>query len=71
MTAGKLLARKRPCLIPAHDNVVRCAFERPKEIWTALRDALRQDDGSFRAVLEELRTGRSVPDVQPTGTGCS
>lgn len=61
VTAGKLLARKRPSLIPVYDDVVRCAFGRPKEIWTALRDALRQDDGSFRAVLEELIVRAGVP----------
>jgi Family of unknown function (DUF6308) len=54
VTAGKLLARKRPSLIPVYDDVVRCAYDWPKEIWKALRDALRQDDGSFRAVLEGL-----------------
>jgi hypothetical protein len=32
VTTGKLLARKRPSLIPVYDNVVRCAFGHPKEI---------------------------------------
>jgi Family of unknown function (DUF6308) len=61
VTAGKLLARKRPSLIPVYDDVVRCAFDRPKEIWKALRDALRQDDGSFRAVLEDLCKRAGIP----------
>lgn len=61
VTAGKLLARKRPSLIPVYDDVVRCAFGHPKEIWKALRDALRQDDGSFRAVLEDLIKRAGIP----------
>jgi hypothetical protein len=62
VTAGKLLARKRPSLIPVYDNVVRCAFDHPKEIWTALRDALRKDDGSFWKVLEDLIKGAGIPE---------
>jgi hypothetical protein len=61
VTAGKLIARKRPSLIPVYDDVVRCAFGRPKEIWTALRDALRQDDGSFRVALEDLIKRAEIP----------
>jgi hypothetical protein len=61
VTAGKLLARKRPSLIPVYDDVVRCAFGRPKEIWKALRDALRQDDGNFRAVLDDLSKRAGIP----------
>jgi hypothetical protein len=61
VTAGKLLARKRPALIPVYDNVVRCAFGWPQDIWTALRNALRQDDGSFRAALDDLRQRAGLP----------
>jgi Family of unknown function (DUF6308) len=28
VTAGKLLARKRPSLIPVYDDVVRCAYDK-------------------------------------------
>jgi hypothetical protein len=31
--AGKLLARKRPRLIPIYDSVVRCAYRRPTHFW--------------------------------------
>jgi hypothetical protein len=62
VTAGKLLARKRPSLIPVYDNVVRCAFDWPQEIWATLRDALRQDDGRFRAVLEDLSKQTGIPE---------
>jgi len=61
VTAGKLLARKRPALIPVYDNVVRCAFGWPQNAWTALRNALRHDDGSFRAMLDSVRQGAGVP----------
>jgi Family of unknown function (DUF6308) len=61
VTAGKLLARKRPALIPVYDNVVRCAFGRPRHVWTALRNALRQDDGTFRAALEDVRQRAGLP----------
>lgn len=61
VTAGKLLARKRPALIPVYDNVVRCAFGWPQSVWTALRDALRQDDGSFRAALDDVKHRAGLP----------
>ena len=41
VTAGKLLARKRPRLIPVWDNVVRCALGRPANAWIWLDDQLR------------------------------
>lgn len=31
--AGKILARKRPRLIPVYDNVVRCAIGHPNRAW--------------------------------------
>lgn len=61
VTAGKLLARKRPSLIPVYDNVVRCAFGWPRDVWTSLRDALRQDNGSFLATLNDLRQRAGLP----------
>jgi len=59
--AGKLLARKRPALIPVYDDVVRCAFGWPQNVWTALRDALRQEDGSFRVTLNDLKHRAELP----------
>ena len=61
VTAGKLLARKRPSLIPVYDNVVRCALGWPVNFWTALRDALRQEDGSFQAALRDLKERSELP----------
>ena len=59
--AGKLLARKRPSLIPVYDKIVRCAYGRPENIWKALRKALRQDDASFRTILEDLKNRAGIP----------
>jgi hypothetical protein len=61
VTAGKLLARKRPALIPVYDNVVHCAFGWPQNVWTALRNALRQDGGSFRSTLDDVRRRAELP----------
>jgi hypothetical protein len=61
VTAGKLLARKRPSLIPVYDNVVRCAFGWPRNVWTALRDALRKQDSSLLATLDEVKQGAGLP----------
>lgn len=40
VTAGKLLARKRPRLVPVYDDVVRCVLGEPKGVWLALNGAL-------------------------------
>lgn len=58
--AGKLLARKRPALLPVYDDIVRCALGRPPNFWTALRDALRRDD--FR-LLEDIRAIKSASEI--------
>jgi hypothetical protein len=63
VTAGKLLARKRPALILVYDGVVRCAMGWPKDFWAALRRALRQNDGQLRADVERLMMHAEVPSV--------
>ena len=54
--AGKLLARKRPRLIPVYDSVVQLALDRTPsdEFWRPLRDALR-DEPRLVDRLRELR----------------
>ncbi|MFF0190827.1 DUF6308 family protein [Streptomyces sp. NPDC005244] len=59
--AGKLLARKRPRLLPVYDRVVRCAVGRPPSFWLALRTALREDDAALHRQLLELREVAGVP----------
>lgn len=53
VTAGKLLARKRPRLLPVYDRVVRCVLGRPTGVWLELHEALA--DGELRARIESLR----------------
>lgn len=54
VTAGKLLARKRPRLIPVWDHVVRCALGRPDNAWVWLDDRLRERDAVLRSQLQRL-----------------
>ncbi|MFD7164821.1 DUF6308 family protein [Streptomyces violascens] len=62
--AGKLLARKRPRLLPVYDNVVRCALGRPRpSFWVALHAALRADDGSLNRQLLALRQTAGLPET--------
>ncbi|MGW5638523.1 DUF6308 family protein [Streptomyces sp. NPDC003832] len=61
--AGKLLARKRPQLLPVYDRVVRCAVGRPPSFWLALHTALRKDDAALHRQLLELRQAAGVPQT--------
>ncbi|WP_371483092.1 DUF6308 family protein [Kitasatospora sp. NBC_00315] len=58
---GKLLARKRPRLIPVYDHVVRCAVGRPDSYWLSLRQALAADGGALHEQLLALRATADVP----------
>ncbi|MFE7526927.1 DUF6308 family protein [Kitasatospora sp. NPDC057542] len=63
VVAGKLLARKRPHLIPVYDVRVKALFRRPRvdtTFWSALADALRADGGALRARLAGLRTEAGI-----------
>nr|WP_244176921.1 DUF6308 family protein [Streptomyces albus] len=56
--AGKLLARKRPHLIPVYDIRVKQFFQRPTNdqfFWASLAAALRADNGTFHDQLVRLR----------------
>jgi hypothetical protein len=61
--AGKLLARKRPRLLPVYDRVVRCAVGRPPSFWLALHAALREDDAALHRQLLELRQVAGLPET--------
>ncbi|GGP77736.1 DUF6308 family protein [Streptomyces sindenensis] len=61
--AGKLLARKRPRLLPVYDRVVRCALGRPPSFWTELRTALREDDAALHHRLLGLRQSAGLPET--------
>jgi hypothetical protein len=51
--ASKLLARKRPRLIPIEDSVIRKALPLGKDSWASLRSALR--DEHVRKYIEDIR----------------
>lgn len=63
VTAGKLLARKRPRLLPVYDRVVRCALGHPPSFWTDLRTALREDDAALHHRLLGLRQSAGLPET--------
>jgi hypothetical protein len=59
VAAGKLLARKRPQLIPVYDSHVKKALGRPRDDqmwWSDLRCQLTKDD----ALVRELETVRDL-----------
>lgn len=60
--ADKLLARKRPNLIPVWDNVVKCASGRPKNAWLRLDGLLRQD-ARLKSQLRQLHQAAELPDL--------
>jgi hypothetical protein len=68
--AGKVLARKRPRLLPVYDRVVRCAIGRPPSFWLALHAVLREDGAALhRQLLEQAgcraaRNGERVAGVR-------
>lgn len=64
VTAGKLLARKRPRLIPVYDRVVKAALGRSDhdEWWRPIRIALTENP-DIVARLESLRRGVGIEDV--------
>ncbi|WP_199832069.1 DUF6308 family protein [Streptomyces acidiscabies] len=61
--AGKVLARKRPRLLPVYDRIVRCAVGRPPSFWLALHAALREDDAALYRRLLELRQAAGLPET--------
>ncbi|MFC8496010.1 DUF6308 family protein [Streptomyces sp. NPDC057235] len=61
--AGKILARKRPRLLPVYDRVVRCAVGRPPSFWLALHTALREDNAALHRQLLTLRRAAGVPET--------
>ncbi|MER8017014.1 DUF6308 family protein [Streptomyces griseoluteus] len=60
---GKLLARKRPRLLPVYDDVVKCVLGRPRHFWLPLRTALRADGQALHHTLLDLRKRAGIPDT--------
>lgn len=62
VTAGKLLARKRPRLIPVYDSVVRCVLAPPRDrFWLWLDEQLQAKDGCLKHRLAKLHTAAALP----------
>ncbi|SBT44558.1 DUF6308 family protein [Micromonospora narathiwatensis] len=59
--AGKLLARKRPRLIPVYDSVVACALRGRPGFWLWLHEQLRAEDLLMTRMLRKLRVEGDVP----------
>ncbi len=55
VTAGKLMAFKRPGLIPVYDEVVRDVVGAPGSFWRSLHEHLRADDGRLHRHLVSIR----------------
>ncbi|MFE4256060.1 DUF6308 family protein [Streptomyces sp. NPDC056910] len=62
VTAGKLLARKRPRLLSVYDHVVGCAVGQPRSFWHAMHSALRADDYALQRELLVLRQTAELPE---------
>jgi hypothetical protein len=60
VTTSKLLARKRPRLIPVYDNVVRCAFGELDRWWRWLDAGFAEDGGALPRRLTALRDATAV-----------
>lgn len=58
---GKLLARKRPMLLPVYDSVVEAAIS-PGDAWWRIIAAFWADEGRLDA-LERVRRGAGATDV--------
>jgi hypothetical protein len=63
VTASKLLARKRPHLLPVYDNVVKDALRPgPEGFWKSLHEELRRDKQALVGRLEMIRSQSGIGD---------
>jgi hypothetical protein len=63
VTAGKLLARKRPRLVPAYDRVVRELISGPRHYWWPTARAAMRDPEVTAALVELRERAKIVPVV--------
>jgi hypothetical protein len=59
--AGKLIARKRPRLIPVYDRVLSCLFGAPNHLWLRRHHQLAANNGKFGVTLADLHAGAQTP----------
>lgn len=66
-TASKLIARKRPRLIPIQDSVVVASLHHPQrgDFWASMREALNRDLGDGRTLSTWLRQAREAAGIGP------
>lgn len=63
VTANKLLARKRPRLIPVYDRVVKAALQPDsKMFWIPLRNSLNENGAEAIKRLGEIKVGAGLDD---------
>ncbi len=60
---GKLLARKRPRLIPVQDSVTEAVLGVSSNYWSLLNAALRADDRALHRRLVDLHQRAELPDA--------
>ncbi|WP_269456368.1 DUF6308 family protein [Micromonospora auratinigra] len=61
--AGKLLARKRPKLVPVYDRVVSCAYGSADGFWEWLHGKLLEDGGVLARRLDTLHQEAYLPEM--------
>ncbi|MEU3454700.1 DUF6308 family protein [Micromonospora sp. NPDC006766] len=59
--AGKLLARKRPKLVPVYDEVVSCALGTGTGFWEWLHGKFREEGGVLAQRLDALHARADLP----------
>lgn len=62
VTANKLLARKRPRLLPVYDDLVESRLRAPKSFWASLHGSLRDDDHALHRRLLAIREAAAIGD---------
>jgi hypothetical protein len=62
VTASKLLARKRPRLLPVYDSVVRAVLGHPKQFWFSLQATVAANDRALYRRLLSIREAAGVGD---------
>jgi hypothetical protein len=60
--ASKLIARKRPRLVPIYDRVVKAVTGGDRNFWVPLCQALREDDNALHHRLLRLHREAGLPD---------
>ncbi len=66
VTANKLLARKRPQLLPVYDRIVKAKLQpRSDKLWIPLRNSLLRNDQAMVNRLQEIRHQAHLSDEPP------